>query len=129
MKAVAKQHTGVIITAQTELHISSISGQIPLKEDSVDATTLLEDRELILAAIEKEKDHDEDVFQARICLAWAHSLLGNLIAAYHALPTDLDTIAQQSPWPIRFKWTYAGIMKGAYLRSQSNKSKHSLPYC
>ena len=110
---------GLCLTAQAEHRIAALSSQRPQTAASLASTDLSKSVASIKAAIEKEEESSEDQFQALVCLAWLHSVLGDSSQVLSTLSAHDVSRAVESFTNIASptaKWTHVCIVKGACLR-------------
>ncbi len=110
---------GLCLTAQTEHRVATLNTQRPHTVSSLASTNLSQAIASIQSAIEKEEELSEDQFQARVCLAWVHSILSESSQVLSAISAHDISRAIESFTNIvspTAKWTHVCIVKGACLR-------------
>lgn len=117
------------LTATCEAQIAQYSPKRPSTRPSTAASTTTAgttslDRNLsqhipaLLTAVEEERDHPHDAFQATVCLGWLHYVLEEPGLAAARLPADFGSTAAKlssEDGPLS-GWTRVGIVKGAFLK-------------
>ena len=75
----------------------------------------------LLAAIENEKIHTEDVFQAQVCLGWLHWHLGEPALAAGRLPKNIghDLAQLDGPNKKSAEWTKVCALKASFVKGSS----------
>lgn len=109
---------GLTLAARSEAQISAYSNQRPSTAASTASSGLSTIIPSLLTAIDEDGDHNEDAFQAVVCLGWLHYVLEEPGLAVARLPKDfahdiLDLSSQRGPLS---GWTRVCIIKGAFLK-------------
>lgn len=75
----------------------------------------------LLTAIENEKTHIEDAFQAQICLGWLHWHLNEPALAAGRLPKNIANDLAQFDGPNKkpAEWTRVSALKASYVKGSS----------
>ncbi|KAI3336875.1 hypothetical protein HD806DRAFT_475056 [Xylariaceae sp. AK1471] len=85
----------------------------------------------LLEAIDTERTHPEDRFQAQVCLGWVHWTVGEYDIASTRLPTDQEKelLPLDRPDAVS-EWTRVCVLKATYLKayclSQKNRTVEAL---
>jgi hypothetical protein len=72
----------------------------------------------LLTAIEEERDHVQDAFQATVCLGWLHYVLEEPGLAVARLPKDFPSVVSDltSQGEPLSGWSRVCVVKGAFLK-------------
>ncbi|KAK5008455.1 hypothetical protein LTR39_005171, partial [Cryomyces antarcticus] len=107
------------LTARSEAQVAAFTSKRPdTSASAASSTPLAQLVPPLLAAIEQETAHQEDVFQATICLSWIHWTLDEPeLAIAHAPKSFAETLARlfhkgNSP----SGWTVVCAVEGAYVK-------------
>ncbi|KAL2350579.1 hypothetical protein BJ546DRAFT_858106, partial [Cryomyces antarcticus] len=118
------------LTARSEAQVAAFTSKRPdTSASAASSTPLAQLVPPLLAAIEQETAHQEDVFQATICLSWIHWTLDEPeLAIAHAPKSFAETLARlfhkgNSP----SGWTVVCAVEGAYVKgiSQEELGSHA----
>lgn len=103
----ARPPTGNAVTTENASSSSGISQYIPQ----------------LLEAIEKEKTHVEDEFQAQVCLGWIHWQLGESALAVARLPKSIEQEFAQLDGTNKesAEWTKVCALKASYIKGNSQR--------
>ncbi|RII10035.1 hypothetical protein CUC08_Gglean006025 [Alternaria sp. MG1] len=107
------------LTARSDAQIATHSSQRPSTASSTASTGDLSNIiPTLLATIEEDGTQGQDTFQANVCLAWAHYVLGEPGQAVARLPQDFGAMATQLSGEsgTLSGWSKVCLVKGTYLK-------------
>jgi hypothetical protein len=110
------------LTARSDAQIATHSSQRPSTASSTASTGDLSNIiPTLLATIEEDGTQGQDIFQANVCLAWAHYVLGEPGQAVARLPQDFGAMATQLSGEsgTLSGWSKVCLVKGTYLKGTS----------
>lgn len=123
--------TGLTLTAECEHAITQASlgrpSAAPLSAANPPAAAPLQPQPIakyipqLLTAIENERTHAEDGFQAQVCLGWIHWHLGEPALAVGRLPKNVerDFVQLDGANKESGEWTKVCSIKAAYIKGSS----------
>ena len=114
---------GITLTARAEAQIAVYSAQRPSTAASTASTGLSPIVPSLLAAIDAADSPALESFQATVCLAWLHHVLGEPELAAARLPGDFGAVATQlsSEAGALSGWVRVCLVKGTYLKGTGCK--------
>ncbi|KAF5854510.1 hypothetical protein GGP41_007346 [Bipolaris sorokiniana] len=110
------------VTARSETQIAAYSTQRPSTASSTSSAGLSQIVPSLLAAIDEDSSHDQDVFQATVCIAWTHYVLDELAQAVSRLPKDFGVVATElssEAGGSLHGWSRVCLVKGSYIRGSA----------
>jgi tetratricopeptide (TPR) repeat protein len=76
----------------------------------------------LLEAIDNEENHEEDRFQAQVCVGWLHWVFAEYSQALSRLPKQEES--QFDAASVTLQWTTISALKATYLRADSLTRNH-----
>ncbi|EMD92529.1 hypothetical protein COCC4DRAFT_58087 [Bipolaris maydis ATCC 48331] len=110
------------ITARSETQIAAYSAQRPSTASSTASAGLSQIVPSLLAAIDEDSSHDQDVFQATVCIAWTHYVLDEHAQAVSRLPNDFGVVATELSGEAGGSlhgWSRVCLVKGSYIKGSA----------
>jgi len=118
----------ITLTARAEAQIAVYSAQRPSTAASTASTGLSPIVPSLLAAIDAADSPALESFQATVCLAWLHHVLGEPELAAACLPGDFGAVATQLSGEAGALsgWVRVCLVKGTYLKGSALESISAL---
>ncbi|KAF3035898.1 hypothetical protein E8E12_001138 [Didymella heteroderae] len=112
------------LTGRAEAQIAAYTTQRPSTAASTASSGLSQTVPALLSAIEAESDLSQESFQANVCLAWLHCVLGEPGLAVLRLPDSLDTVAARLSGQAGALtgWSKVCVVKGTFLKGSAQES-------
>ena len=119
-RAATNNPLGIALAAQTECAISkaTASGTRPSVADTARDLNVSDRLPDLAAEIQKEQNHTEDRFQAKVSAGWLYWVVGDYREALEALPGSMEDegISEERADSVS-EWTNLCSLKAAYLRA------------
>ena len=114
----AEQVPGLVLTAQTEIRVSSFNPGRPPVASPGNASALSESTSILLQTSDKEQTWKEDAFQAKICAAWIDRTLEKTESVLKILPSSPDILLEQlsKDESCTQKSTHVCLVRAAHFR-------------
>ncbi|KAF2128623.1 hypothetical protein P153DRAFT_367728 [Dothidotthia symphoricarpi CBS 119687] len=111
------------LTARSEAQIAEYSTQRPSTGASTASSGLSQVIPSLLTAVEEEGDHNQDAFQATVCLGWLHYVLDEPGLAVARLPGDFRAVAttMSGEGAALSGWSRVCLAKGAFLKGSAQE--------
>ncbi|USP78650.1 hypothetical protein yc1106_05924 [Curvularia clavata] len=109
------------LTARSEAQIAAYSAQRPSSTSSGASTGLSQIVPSLLAVIDEDGTHDQDVFQATVCIGWTHYVLDEPALVVSRLPKDFGEVATELTGEAGalHGWSRVCLVKGTYIRGSA----------
>ncbi|ODA80142.1 hypothetical protein RJ55_03100 [Drechmeria coniospora] len=127
----APERTCLTLAAETECVISKATTAGARTSGVVPDLDIYARVPQLLTAIDEERVHVEEKFQAQVCVGWLHWVVGEYSLAIVRLPKRLEEFGTGlDPASLTFEWTHVCALKSAYLRAnclmRESKRKEAL---